>query len=439
MYDSALILKRSLPVQLWITCFLLCLTAAAHSVAASEDKNRWQLNVDEWLPEKVPFKSIEIEASVMDAYIIMEDGSYHEWTSATTFPESWQIREIALSGPESNLILVTRSGEELKFPLNTVALRLTQHYVDGRREVGLDFNCFPEGDEEEDFEVTSIVANIAKTVIFGGMDSIHLKLQASSDLLSPTTEPSLAVLFEMGDGSLELNISSLDGVQKAEWRLAGEFGDHSVFMKRIVKAVRLIGKSATLMQVDSEYKRMLKNVLSYSETIADYTDIALKTISGTAEIAGDSEFMLAESGDFGGHFNNQLEIKSTHENWSALVGTETSLSGGPESPYQWRQALVVSNPAQNLLNFARWVRLNALQDLANFLNTPSIVYFGYLGEKFSQVLVTMFESLGNKQEDGSLAFSIARDGEGSFWVGETCVNQIGPNLYQKLKEKARFW
>ena len=424
----------------WIPCFLFCLTAAAHSFAVAPSMNRWQFNVDEWLPQQVPFRSIEIEAKVMDAYVIMEDGSYFEWNPKTQLPESKQIREIAISGPESNLILITREGEELTFPLNTVALSLTQHYVDGRREVALDFNCLPEGDEDEDdFEVTSIVAKIAKTVIFGGMDSIHLKLQASSDVFSPTVEPSLGVLFELGDGSLELNLSNLEGVQKADWRLAAEFGDNSVFMKRIVKAIRIIGKSASLMQVDSEYKRMLQNVLSYAQNIADYTDIALKTISGTAAVSGDADMMLLESGDFSGHFDNQIEIKSTYDNWSALVGTETRMAGGPDAPYQWRQAVVVSNPAQNLLNFARWVRINALQDLANFLNTPSITYFGYLGERFSQVLVTLLDSLGNKQEDGSLAFSIARDGDGSIWIGETCVNQIGPNLYQKLKEKARFW
>lgn len=418
-------------MKLWLLSLLFC-CVALHSRVLADEVNVWELNIGEWLPEQVPFKSIGIQADSMDAYILYDDGTYLEWKPSSS-PDSSHIKEIYISGPNANLILTTRFDEKISVPVNSLALQMNQEYKDGRRKVSLDFSCLPEPQEmDENEEISSIIAGVVRALLFGGMDQIQLYLEASSD-------PSVHVLLKLGDGTLGLNFSNLEGVQKADWLLEAEVGENSVIMKRIVLALRALHKSATLMKVETEYEKMLKNTLEYSTKVADYLDIILKTVAGTAAVTGDVEFQLAEAGDFKGHLNNRIEFESTHENISVLVATQTAMEGGPEMPYQWSQKLVVSNPAQNLLMFMRWIRVNALTDLANCLNMPSITYYGYLGERFSLILVTFFESIGQLQEDGSILFSIARDSEGEIWVGQTALSGLGSSLYKMLKDKAPIW
>lgn len=407
----------------------------------AEEQKRWEINLENWLPSQVPFSKVAVESTHLDAQIVLQDGSVYCWDNEDEWPEIKEINEINLSGMQATLILVMKTGEEICAPLDGVCLQLVQNFQNTRREVSLDLSLLPSKKEDSDnkFEAafSSLTVTLIRTLILGGDDAIRLHLQGAADI-DTGQHPSGGLQIELGADSLELNFALLESQTTFDWALRGELSGDALLVNRIVNAFKLIGKGTKLIDLDNRKQELLQWFISYGERIADLIQPFIGWEGMGISILGKSAYEEIDEELFELSNVMRFQLEAVNGSGMAWIASETNFIGGGENASQWRQAIVVDNPGENLLKIAQWIQKNALDDLANFLNTPSIKYFGYLGERFALELAKLFDMLGSKQEDGTLHFVIERDEQGTK-ICSVRINEIGNMFYQKLKAAASWW
>lgn len=424
-------------MRIFILCFVFVITSF---FAVKADNQLCELNLKNWLPEQIPFSKLILESENIQAHVMDHEGTQYPFSDYSSWPQMQEIAEIYIHGPQVKFILMTNENEKITASLDSITLDFTQQFLEGRRIVKLDLALTPAQDEnaasEREKILSSLVANIARTIILGGDEPIQLILTYTSDE-DTGANPKTEIHAEIAGGTIELGLDNSEKNKEIQWKLKGDLSGDPLFFNRIVSVLQIIGKGSSFINVDGEYKENYKQMLSYMERVADFTQIFRGWDGMGFELSGRFGLQYLEEDSFRADITSRYQLEAVNGSWSASLGTETVISGGENKPLLWSQTILITDPSENVLKIARWVQNNAIEDLAVFLNTPSLRYLGRAGEKFAQTLANMIEMMGNRQEE-CLYFFVGRD-ESSLKVGSTPVNQVGALLYKKIKEKMTWW
>jgi hypothetical protein len=404
-------------------CFsFLSFLLMAFSLSAA----KYEVDLQEYFPKQLIFKSMVIEGDFLctETDLDREDGY-----------------EIFLAGPKVQFRLVTLDDGEWGITLNSVELHLLRQAsasgwknlldLRGNSSLGkLDFQNGAKG----------FVSTLLKTFI-GSKGAFHFRVDSQSEEAS--ADSSFAISFAKGKQRLSLTSDSSSDLSSAAWQIESSLLGKGTLIDLLITAIKEINNAAQQATVKAE-NRIEETVQQLCLQLGAFFDFAaplLEWEGANVMISGDAKSQ-DEADSFLLLMNNDFKLSIYQNTWSAELGTRSYYLSKANAPCEWKQEFIIKNPSNDLDKLCQWIQVNATEKLANYLEAPSIAYYGnYFPSYFSSALKMLFVKLGEPQADGTLLLTLSGEGSLSTSVGYYNVSEVAQLLVNSVKEKVGgyFW
>lgn len=400
---------------------------------------RYEISLEEYLSSQIPLKSIILEGEHLQAQVKMADGSDYDIVSSADWPHIREINEINFRAPEVTLTLVAKSGYKFIKKLSSFDFHIEQQFSNGRHEICLVLNSrlifHPEdeiSDEEQDnCDMESWLFPIMRTLFYG--DSIHVALRVSADVANHS-KPFLTFEVESSGQSLFFQLEDKGTEKIASWAIDGSLGGKGSIIQCLVRALSTINKLG--ISFSSIAQDRLSFLLHYTQVVADYTSPWRDWKGVGLSIFGTACYREMNPETWSVQSENRVQLQAQYDSWVFGFSSNTSYICGDSTYGQANQEIRIDNPSKNIVLLAGWIQENALEPLAEYTNTPSLIYYGtYFANYFRDALAMILLNVGELQEDGSLLLRFSRDAEGNLWIGDCQINNFGNLLINYIKQK----
>ena len=364
-----------------------------------------------------------------------------------------EIRELNFAGPQVTLSMVTTSGKVFTKKVSSLDFHFEQHYVPGRREVCWVLNTLPlkladSKDMGNSFPCDNCTDRTGRDTKEGWFwpiiqtllseDAFHLAMRVSADVVDNSN---LSFLLEVESPGQSLNFEvDNTGIDKfASWGIEGSLGGKGSIIQQIIKALSTLNKFSQIYP-PTPLQEKLGFLLEYFKFIADYTspwrdwEGVQVAVLGTASLSE----MTLETWSI--HAENRIELHAPYSHWAFGATAISEYLHGKGPCDSFAQEFIIDNPSENIMLIAEWIQGNALKPLADYLNTPSLVYYGtYFSKYFKEALTVFLMDAGEPQENGTLLIRFARDEAGKIWIGGCELTDFGNLLLDYIKSKLGIW
>lgn len=385
-----------------IFSFITCFCLAANLTASS-----FELKLNELFPRQSIFKSLIIEAEDLESEIYLTNGILFD--HSLDFPSLSEIKEITLKGPEVHFHLISQDDNEWVRTIQSFYLNILNDNQECTREVHLEFkgNALPltlANDQEFKNIPFHFGQHLAKTLISNTSGEVFLQLRASYNDEDNTHSD---ISFEYGAGKQVLRLELLESSEEKQgsWEIRSRLLGKGVLVDLLVSGLKKMCETSKQMNFHHEsVQKFFTNAGFFLDRLSPLCDWA-----GIDFISfGDFELIEKTNDSISLTVNNNFRLEAYEGKWNSEIGSKTFLSKNEDSNAQWSQEIIIRNPSEDLAKISNWLQLNCLDEMAAFLNMPSISYYGkYFPTYLSDTLVSILTNLGTPQENGTLLFSIS--------------------------------
>lgn len=400
---------------------MLPLILAAASLSAAS----YELDLQEAFPQQTLFQKLTVEGELLQIEA----------------NESDENLEVSLSGPEVEFRLTTLQGEEWSVPLGTFQLHVLSEMHSERRHVLFDL------------EATSLIPTPGKLNFSNGSHkligslykalmsvkgSVHVTLEASSD----TALDDAMIKLDLIKGKQQLHLTMHDTANgnHAFWNLQSNLFGKGALVDFLITGLREWSERVQESTPESPTEEVLQNVCSQ---ISAFMDLAAPLLEWDGIVlALDGESLYQNQPDlYELYLKNDFKVSTVTGEWSAFMGSRSHYVAGVDLPYKWEQEFVVTNLSSDIEKLCGWIQVNAIDQLAEYLEMPSLKYYGsYFPKYFNQALATLIMKLGEPQEDGTLLLAFSGGAVDSSTIGSADLADSGKLLVDAIKEKVNgYW
>lgn len=393
--------------------------------AASLSAASYELDLQELLPQQTIFHKLTVEGELLQVETEQSD----------------DFLEVSLSGPEVEFRLTTMQGEEWSVPLGTFQLHvLTEKQAEHSRALF-------------DLEATSLLPSPGKLNFSKGPHKLigslykalmslkgpmHLTLEASSDVA--LKESLLKLDLMKGSQQLHLTMDDSPTGNHASWNLQSSLFGKGALIDFLINALKEWSDKVQESAPESPTEEILQNICAQ---ISAFMDLAAPLLEWDGIIlALDGESSYQNQPDFYElYLKNDFKVSTVTEDWSAFMGSRSHFIAGVDLPYKWNQEFVITNLSSDIERLCAWIQVNAIDQLAEYLDMPSLKYYGsYFPKYFNQALAAIIMKLGEPQEDGTLLLAFSGGAADPSSFGSIDLAETGDLLVNAIKEKVNgFW
>lgn len=197
---------------IFLSLFLFHFSATCLSAAT------YELDLEEYFPNQAILKTLTLEAEILHAEVILNDGSFYAMSSNDAWPAFSEIQQVTFSGPTVNVRLTTQNGYELTRSTSAFKLEFLNELHGEGREVSLNLTATPIdlGHEDESSQDTSTDLSyyLLKSFLLGNQKQIRFAIKIS-------TYSELAIAVEVGleQQSLHLEFLKMKTYQEDSWKI----------------------------------------------------------------------------------------------------------------------------------------------------------------------------------------------------------------------------
>lgn len=393
--------------------------------AASLSAATYELDLQEAFPQQNIFKTLTVEGEALQIQTNTSDEGL----------------EASLSGPEVEFRLTTVDGENWSVPLGSFELNvISQNTTEGNHVLF-------------DFEATSLI-QLGRTLDFSHGNHkfaasffkacmsprgpIRFAIEASSS----TDLPDSMIMFDYVQGKqlFHVKIDKTEAATNASWNLQTRLLGKGALIDLLITALREINSRAQNVTPESPAEELFKNICFQVGVLMDFAAPILDWDGVNLSVEGESTYQ-DQTELYAISLQNDFTLSTPDNNWKAFMGTRSHYVSGPNLPYAWRQEFVITNLTSDIDRLCQWVQANAIDQLAEFLNMPSITYYGsYFPKYFNQGLAALILKLGTPQEDGTLILALNGGEASSISFGTASLSEMGQLLIDTVKEKVSgYW
>lgn len=320
--------------------------------------------------------------------------------------------DILLTGPEVELCLRTVQGKEWHYSLRSIHMHVLNQDHSGSRSVLLDLE------------------STLSTSSTGQPNPFHLLMDATYN--ADLTDSALEIDFSQGKQHIHMNLDSKNDKTNASWKVQSGLGKGAL-IDLLIFTLKEVGESAKDVIPENRSEKLVKDICSQIGVFLDLLSPLQEWEGVNVNIDGESTYQNS-SELFEIFFKNDFYLSSHQPDWNTFMGICSHYSSGPEVPYEWSQEIIIKNPANDIERIADWIQNNAIKQLAEYLNMPSLAYYeSYFPFYFNQGLKTLLRNLGEHRPNGTFVFVLSGGENGSVVIQGYNLLQLGQLLIDSIK------